>query len=171
MLHGHWATALVVKLHEYGLLIGVPEAFCAPDTVAVYVVLPASGLFGVNVATVSAALKLTDPATAFPAEFFTVNDTVLGVTACENVADGATDAALPVNPAAGVTVVTDGGVAARRRRVHHVNPVVVVVPHVGGEGVGRAVGVDPAAGQRGQRPVGHRRGQPLRWSPPDTRCW
>ena len=29
------ATAPVVKLHEYGLLIGVPEAFCAPDTVAV----------------------------------------------------------------------------------------------------------------------------------------
>ena len=28
----------VVKLHEYGPLIGVPEAFCAPDTVAVYVV-------------------------------------------------------------------------------------------------------------------------------------
>ena len=35
MLHGHWATAPVVKLHENGLLIGVPEAFCAPDTVAV----------------------------------------------------------------------------------------------------------------------------------------
>jgi hypothetical protein len=35
MLHGHEATALVVKLHENGLLIGVPEAFCAPDTVAV----------------------------------------------------------------------------------------------------------------------------------------
>ena len=35
MLHGHWATALVVKLHEYGPLIAVPEAFCAPDTVAV----------------------------------------------------------------------------------------------------------------------------------------
>ena len=27
MLHGHWTTALVVKLHEYGLLIAVPEAF------------------------------------------------------------------------------------------------------------------------------------------------
>ena len=25
----------VVKFHEYGPLIGVPEAFCAPDTVAV----------------------------------------------------------------------------------------------------------------------------------------
>ena len=34
MLHGHVGPA-VVKLHEYGLLIGVPEAFCAPDTVAV----------------------------------------------------------------------------------------------------------------------------------------
>ena len=35
MLHGHDATAPVVKLHEYALLIGVPDAFCAPDTVAV----------------------------------------------------------------------------------------------------------------------------------------
>ena len=96
------ATAPVVKDHEYGLLIGVPDAFCAPDTVAVYVVLPASELDGVNVATVSAALKLTDPATLFPPESFTVNDTVLGVTGCENVADGATDTAFtrrPPNPA------------------------------------------------------------------------
>ena len=111
ILHGHWATAPVVKLHEYGLLIGVPEAFCAPDTVAVYVVLPASGLVGVNVATVSAALKLTDPATLFPPESTTVNDTVLGVTGWENVADGATDTALPVDPELGATVVTAGGVA------------------------------------------------------------
>ena len=35
ILHGHCATAPVLKLHENGLLIGVPEAFCAPDTVAV----------------------------------------------------------------------------------------------------------------------------------------
>jgi hypothetical protein len=35
MLHGHWATAPVVKFQVNGLLIGVPEAFCAPDTVAV----------------------------------------------------------------------------------------------------------------------------------------
>ena len=35
ILHGHEPTAPVVKLHENGLLIGVPEAFCAPDTVAV----------------------------------------------------------------------------------------------------------------------------------------
>ena len=34
MLHGHWGPA-VVKLQENGLLIGVPELFCAPDTVAV----------------------------------------------------------------------------------------------------------------------------------------
>ena len=99
----------MVKLHEYGPLIGVPEAFCAPDTVAVYVTLAASGLFGVNVATVSAALKLTDPATVFPAESTTVNDTVLGGTGCENVADGATDTALPVDPEPGVTAVTAGG--------------------------------------------------------------
>src|SRR5215469_12684118 len=108
MLHGHWATAPVVKLHEYGLLIGVPEAFCAPDTVAVYVVEPASGLVGVNVATVSAALKLTVPLTVLFAESLTVNDTVLGVTAWENVADGATDTATPVAPEPGVTDVTVG---------------------------------------------------------------
>src|SRR5690242_8436933 len=63
MLHGHENTAPVLKLHENGALIGVPEAFCAPDTVAVYVVLPASELDGVNVATVSAVLKLTVPLT------------------------------------------------------------------------------------------------------------
>jgi hypothetical protein len=99
-----------VKLHEYGLLIGVPEAFCAPDTAAVYVVLPNSGLFGVNVATVSALLKLTDPATLFPEGLVTVNDTVPGVTAWENVADAAAEAATPVDPELGVTVVTTGGV-------------------------------------------------------------
>src|SRR5580692_3127211 len=77
ILHGH--VAPVVKLHEYGPLIGVPEAFCAPDTVAVNVVLAASGFVGVNVATVSAALNPTDPATLFPPESLTVNDTVLGV--------------------------------------------------------------------------------------------
>jgi hypothetical protein len=86
----------------------VPELFCAPDTVAVYVVPAASELVGVNVATVSAVLKLTDPATLFPLESFKVNDAVLGVTACENVAVGATDTALPVEPALGVTVVTVG---------------------------------------------------------------
>ena len=88
----------MVKLHEYGPLIAVPEAFCAPDTVAVYVVLAASELDGVNVATVSALLKLTDPATLFPPESTTVNDTVLGVTACENVAVGATDTATTRRP-------------------------------------------------------------------------
>jgi hypothetical protein len=102
-------VAAVVKLQENGLLIGVPEAFCAPDTVAVYLVLPASKLTGVNVATVSAALKPNVPTTPFPAESFTVNDTVLGTTACENVADGATDTATPVAPELGVTPVTDGG--------------------------------------------------------------
>ncbi len=34
-LHGHWDTPAVVKLHTKGLLIAVPEVFCAPDTVAV----------------------------------------------------------------------------------------------------------------------------------------
>ena len=87
----------------------MPEAFCAPDTVAVYVVPAASELVGVNVATViSPPLKPTDPATLFPPESTTVNDTVLGVTGCENVADGATDTATPVAPELGVTLVTVG---------------------------------------------------------------
>jgi hypothetical protein len=54
-------------------------------------------------------LKPTDPATVFPAESFTVNDAVLGVTGCENVADGAADTATPVAPETGVTLVTVGG--------------------------------------------------------------
>jgi len=36
MLHGHCAIAQVLKLHVNGLLIGVPEAFCAPDTGAIH---------------------------------------------------------------------------------------------------------------------------------------
>ena len=110
ILHGQAGPA-VVKLHEYGPLIAVPDAFCAPNTVAVYVTPAASALAGVNVATVSAPLKPTDPATLFPPESTTANDTVPGVTACENVADGATDTALPVDPEPGVTAVTAGGTA------------------------------------------------------------
>src|SRR5690349_5143097 len=111
ILHGHWATVPVVKLHVTGLLIGVPEAFCAPDTVAVYVVLAASELDGVNVATVLAPLKLTVPVTGLLLASLTVNDTVFGTTGCENVAVGATDTALPVDPGLGVCVVTTGGKA------------------------------------------------------------
>ena len=101
----------MVKLHEYGPLIAVPEAFCAPDTVAVYVTPAASALDGVNVATVFPALNPTVPATVFPPESTTANDTVLGVTACENVAAGAADTALPVDPPAGTTLVTAGAPA------------------------------------------------------------
>jgi hypothetical protein len=108
ILHGHDGPAMV-KLHEYGLLIGVPEAFCAPDTVAVYVVLAANGFSGVNVATVFPLLNPTVPATLFPPESTTVNDTEAGVTACENVADGVADTATPVAPEPGVTLDTDGG--------------------------------------------------------------
>src|SRR4029077_17599643 len=79
------------------------------DTVAVNVVLAASGLLGVNVATVLPPLKATVPGTLFPLESCTENDTGVVCTACENVADGAADAATPVAPAAGVTLVTDGG--------------------------------------------------------------
>jgi len=64
----------------------------------------------VNVATVLPVLKLTEPATVVPPEFCNVNDTVLGTTAWENVAVGATETGFPVDPLAGVTVVTTGGV-------------------------------------------------------------
>jgi hypothetical protein len=110
-LHGHvTAAAAVVKLHTNGLLIATPELFCAPDTVAVYVVLAANAAAGVNVATVFPVLKPTDPATDAPPASFSVNDAELGTTACENVAAGATDTATPVAPAAGVTLDTVGGI-------------------------------------------------------------
>jgi hypothetical protein len=73
------------------------------------VVLPASELAGVKVATVSALLNEVVPGTVFPPESTTVNDTVLGTTAWENVAVGATETGTPVDPALGVTVVTAGG--------------------------------------------------------------
>ncbi len=41
-----------------------------------------------------------------------MNDTVFGVTACENDAVGATDTGFPVDPAPGVTPVTAGAVSA-----------------------------------------------------------
>ncbi len=71
-------------------------------------VLAASELVGVNVATVLPALKVVAPLIVFPPESCRVNDTVLGTTACENVAVGAADTATPVAPAAGVTPVTVG---------------------------------------------------------------
>ena len=98
----------MVKLHENGLVIATPEVFCAPDTVAVKVTLDDSELEGVNVATVLPALKLSEPATEFPAESLTVNDTVLGTTAWENVAVGAIETATLVAPWLGVTLVTVG---------------------------------------------------------------
>ena len=114
MLHGHWDPELVVKLQDFEPLIGVPELFCAPDTVAVYVVPAASGLSGVNVATVSPPLKPTEPLTAPPPEAVTVNDTVFGTTACENVAVGIDRHRVARRPIVGVTLDTTGGVAARR---------------------------------------------------------
>ena len=63
---------------------------------------------GANVATVLPLLKDTDPATGFPLESTSVNDTVFGTTAWENVAVGATETATPVAPDAGVTLVTVG---------------------------------------------------------------
>jgi uncharacterized membrane protein len=58
----------MVKFQVYGPLIAVPELFCAPDTVAVYVALNPSWLSGVNVATVFPPLKPTVPAIGFPLE-------------------------------------------------------------------------------------------------------
>jgi hypothetical protein len=72
------------------------------------VVLPASELVGVKVATVLPALKLTDPGTVVPPESLTVKVTVFGTTAWEKVAVGAADTATPVAPEAGVTLVTVG---------------------------------------------------------------
>jgi hypothetical protein len=55
-------------------------------------------------------LKPTDPLTVFPPESCTVNDTVSGTTACENVAVGSVDTGFPDDPSAGVTPDTTGGV-------------------------------------------------------------
>jgi hypothetical protein len=98
----------VVKLHVNGPVIDTPEPFCAPDTVAVYVTPADNAADGVNVATVFAPLKLTEPATEAPPAPVTVNDTDPGTTASENVAVGATDVATPVAPDTGVTPDTDG---------------------------------------------------------------
>ena len=68
-----------------------------------------SELVGVKVATVFPLPSATEPATLFPAESLTVNDTVPGATAWENVAAGAAETATPVAPALGVTLVTVGG--------------------------------------------------------------
>jgi hypothetical protein len=100
---------VVVKLHTNGAVIAVPLLFLAPDTVAVNVVLCASALDGVKVATVLPALKLTAPGTVVPAESLSVNDTVLGTTGWEKVAVGATDVSAPIDDAAGVTLDTVGG--------------------------------------------------------------
>src|SRR5262249_29234358 len=110
MLHGHDATAPVATVHVNGAVIGVPEAFCAPDTVAVYVVLAASELAGVNVATVFPALKLTDPATPPPPGPCAVTASCPGPPAGQTAPDGAADPGSPAAPAAGVTLVTCGGV-------------------------------------------------------------
>jgi hypothetical protein len=76
--------------------------------VAVYVVLDASALAGVKVATVLVLSKVTEPATALPPESVSVNDTVFCTTGWENVAVGATETGTPVAPWLGVTLVTVG---------------------------------------------------------------
>ena len=162
MLHGHWVTELVVKLHDFDPLIGVPELFCAPDTVAAYVVPAASGLSGVNVATVSAPLKPTDPLTDPPPEAVTVNDTVLGYHRLRERHRRIGRHRVPRRPIIRRHRRHHRRRGPRRLRVHHIDPVVRRVEAVRGEDVARPVGVHTAAGQRRQRPVRHRRGQPVR---------
>jgi hypothetical protein len=48
------------------------------------------------------------PETVLPLEFLSVKDTLLGTTAWENVAVGATEPGLPEEPEPGVTLVTVG---------------------------------------------------------------
>jgi hypothetical protein len=48
------------------------------------------------------------PDTAVPLEFLSVNETLLGTTAWENVAVGAVESGLPDEPEPGVTLVTVG---------------------------------------------------------------
>jgi hypothetical protein len=48
------------------------------------------------------------PETAVPLEFFSVNETLLGTTAWENVAVGAMETGSPDDPELGVTLVTVG---------------------------------------------------------------
>jgi hypothetical protein len=57
-------------------------------------------------------LKTAEPCTDAPEPSFTVNTNDDDDTASENVADGATDVATPVAPAAGLRDVTDGGVVS-----------------------------------------------------------
>ena len=135
MLHGHWVAELVVKLQDLEPLIGVPELFFAPDTVAVYVVPAASGLPGVNVATVSAPLKPTDPLTDPPGPV-TVNDTVLGCTACENVTVGSVNTGFP-DTHHQASPPTPPAAWSPTMRVHHIDPVVRRVETVRGEDAAR----------------------------------
>jgi hypothetical protein len=110
-VHGQLTEPAVVKLHDTGAGIAFPLVSLA-DTLAVYVAPAANAADGVNVATVLPLLKPTVPATADPEPSFTVNTNDDDDTASENVADGATDVATPVAPAAGTCDVTDGGVVS-----------------------------------------------------------
>ena len=109
-----------------------------------------------NVATVPAPLKLTVPATLFPPESTTVNDTVPGTTACENVADGATDTALPVDPWLGVTVVTAGGTAGVTAFDGDEQPVRTRLDRRHREGIASAVGQPGHRGRGSPASSGHR---------------
>src|SRR5260221_5373743 len=72
MLHGHWATAPVVKLQENGLLIEVGRPHVSTPVTPASLMLSAASLVGVNVATVSAAMTLTVPATRLLPAWLTI---------------------------------------------------------------------------------------------------
>src|SRR5260221_6402238 len=81
MLHGHWATAPVVKLQENGLLIGVPELFCAPDHRTGTLLNSSRTLVGENVVTLTTELKVSAQATTLVGVDLTVNSIAHVVTA------------------------------------------------------------------------------------------
>ena len=94
----------------------------------------ASEFVGVNVATVSVLSKVVVPGTEFPLGSVTVNDTVLGTTALENVTVGAVDTGLLVRPGIGRDTGHRRCRAGRLRRVEdHVDGVARAVKLVRGE--------------------------------------
>src|SRR5690348_12953766 len=78
MVQGH---VIVVKVHEYGCAIVLPELSWAPLTDAVNVVPWASGALGVNVAALVVPFQPVVPATDAPPEVFTVKLMEEGTTA------------------------------------------------------------------------------------------
>src|SRR5215471_18354395 len=85
-----------------------PLLSVAPLMVTVYLAPAASGFAGVKVATVSVPFIEVVPGTVVPLGSVSLNDTVLGSTASENVAVGWVETGLLDEPATGVALVTAG---------------------------------------------------------------